>query len=127
MQLLRKTCNIADLASSFVKIVYARVGGLLLLWFVMATTANTEQNILGKIPNIYWTASPITRYGLYEENGNTYLAIPSGWVGRKFHIKNFFSVLFGEQQSNERQIVELNRIDRLSRNMNCIIKIDERK
>lgn len=97
------------------------------LLLVMATAANTEQNILGKIPNIYWTASPITRYGLYEENGNTYLAIPSGWVGRKFHIKNFFSVLFGEQQSNEHQVAELNRIDRLSRNMNCIIKLNERK
>lgn len=95
------------------------------LYFVANTAENTNQNLLGKIKNIYWSSQQVTRYGIHEKDGATYLVLPNGWVNRKFHIKNFFSVLQGESQSNERQIAEIERLDKLSRCMNCVIKLSE--
>lgn len=94
------------------------------LYFVQRTEDNIDQNIIGRINNMYWCSQPVTRYGEYEIDGKTYLIIPNGWERRKYHIKHFFGALIGESQSAEHQLKEMKRLDELSRAMNCAIQLD---
>lgn len=101
---------------------YKRHG--LLPMYLVACPEPLNQNILGVLPNIYWCTQPVTRYGEHVIDGKTYLIIPNAWEKRKYHIKNYFSVLLGESQDNARQLAEIERLDRLSSNMNCAILLD---
>lgn len=98
--------------------------GLYPFYLVATVENNVNQNILGVIPNFYWCTQPVRRYGVHEIDGKTYLIIPNAWINRKYHIKNYFSVLLGEGQNNARQLVEMERLEKLSRNMNCAILLD---
>lgn len=95
------------------------------VYLVQKTEENTNQNMLGKIKNIYWCSRPVTRYGLYKASGKTYLVVPNAWEGRKYHIKHFFGSLLGETQTRDNQLAESERIERLSRCMNLAISLDE--
>lgn len=95
------------------------------LYLVQRAEDNINQNMLGMIKNIFWCSSPVTRYGEYVINGKTMLVIPNSWENRKYHFKNYFSVLLGEQQSNERMMAEMTRLERLSKAMNCAIQLDD--
>lgn len=98
--------------------------GLLPLYFVANKVDNYNQNLLGCIKNFYHCTQPVARYGEHVIDGKTYLIIPNAWENRKYHIKNYFSVLLGEAQNDARQLSETERIEKLSRNMNCAILLD---
>lgn len=98
--------------------------GLYPFYLVASVENNFNQNILGTIPNFYWCTQPVRRYGVHEIDGKTYLIIPNAWINRKYHMKNYFSVLLGESQNNARQLAEMERLEKLSRNMNCAILLD---
>lgn len=95
------------------------------IYLVHRTEENINQNMLGKIKNMYWCSRPVTRYGFYETDGKSYLIVPNAWEGRKYHIKHFFGALMGEGQTRDNQFAEMERLERLSRCMNLAIALDE--
>lgn len=95
------------------------------LYLVQRAENNKNQNILGKIPSLYWCSQPVSRYGEYKVDGRTYLVVPNSWENRKYHIKHSFGDLLGNRHGDSDSYREALEYERLSRAMNCVIDLGE--
>jgi hypothetical protein len=82
---------------------------------------NTSVNMFGKLKNLYWTSSPVYRYGEIFLNKKLYLIVPNAWEGRKWHIPHGRTGIVDETILLEQD----KKITEISNTMNCVIKLED--
>lgn len=79
--------------------------------------------LLGELPYLLFPSAPLKEYGELTIKGKKYLALPNVWEGRKFHLPGYAAYV--NHHASEVLEGEDREMDRLSRMMNLLIRMEE--
>jgi hypothetical protein len=82
-----------------------------------------RQNLLGRLPYMFYPSQSIIRYGEITINNKKYLMLPNCWQDRSFHLEGHAGIVY--DTDTDVLLTKNQNISKVSKTMNLLIRLEE--